>query len=124
MSSTGRSIASGATPKFKLWVSSGTAEGVFGDGKWRLLKAIEGEGSLSGAAKALGISYRKAWGDLRKAEECLDAALIDKSRGGRSGGGTDLTETGKRWLAAYSRFRADVEEAVARAYHEHIAAVL
>ena len=59
-------------PRSKLWISSDEAEGVFGDGKWRLLEAIEKDGSLNAASRSLGISYRKAWGDLKKAESCLD----------------------------------------------------
>ena len=70
----------------KLWLSSSDDEGIFGDGKWRLLRAIERESSLSAAAKALHISYRKAWGDLKKAEECLGIKFIEKHRGGDHGG--------------------------------------
>ncbi|MFH1732703.1 MAG: LysR family transcriptional regulator [Planctomycetota bacterium] len=111
-------------PRMKLWLSSAEAEGIFGDGKWRLLGAVEQQGSLSAAAAALKMSYRKAWGDLRKAEACLKIALIEKHRGGRAGGKTDLTDAGKKWLSAYSRFRSDAEKAVARAYEKHIRSLL
>ncbi len=53
--------------RFKLWLSTKDIEGVFGDGKWRLLEAIETKGSLSADSKMLSISYRKAWGYLKKA---------------------------------------------------------
>ena len=43
------------TPKCKLWLSTDRAEGVFGDGKWRLLKAIHAAGSLTAAAKSMRI---------------------------------------------------------------------
>jgi len=108
------------TARFKLWLCSSDAEGVFGDGKWRLLQAIDQTGSLRAAAKRLGISYRKAWGDLNKAEQHLHVHLIEKHRGGQSGGTTRLTEAGRRWLNAYSRFRADVEAATRQAYRIHI----
>ena len=106
--------------RFKLWLSSKDAEGVFGDGKWRLLKAIETERSLTGACELLGISYRKAWGDLKKAEECLDTLLLEKQRGGNMGGRTTLTEQGKKWVKAYTRFRRDIEKAVEKAYGKHL----
>ncbi|MHC4389442.1 MAG: winged helix-turn-helix domain-containing protein [Planctomycetota bacterium] len=106
--------------RFKLWLNTKDAQGVFGDGKWRLLKAIQTEGSLKAASKLLGISYRKAWGDLKKAERCLRTALIDKQRGGNTGGRTVLTEQGKRWLKAYTRFRRDIERAVEEAYGKYI----
>jgi len=102
--------------RFKLWLSSRESEGVFGDGKWRLLKAIEAKGSLKEACEMLGISYRKAWGDLKKAERCLNTPLLDKQRGGQRGGRTILTVEGKRWLKAYTQFRRDVEKGVEKAY--------
>jgi len=107
-------------PRFKLWLSSQDAEGVFGDGKWRLLEHIDSKGSLSAAAESLGISYRKAWGDLKKAEKCLGKALIERHRGGAAGGSTSLTEYGKHWLKAYSKFRAGIEEAAEKAYRKNL----
>ncbi len=106
--------------RFKLWLSTQDVEGVFGDGKWRLLKAIKTEGSLKAAAESLRISYRKAWGDLKKAEECLDIALVKKQRGGSLGGRTGLTDKGKKWVEAYAKFRGDIEEAAEKAYEKHI----
>lgn len=106
--------------RFKLWLSTKNVEGVFGDGKWRLLRAIDSEGSLNAASKALRISYRKAWGDLKKAQEALNIALVEKQRGGILGGQTTLTDQGKKWVKAYMRFRDDTEKAVEKAYEKHI----
>ena len=110
--------------RFKLWLSTKDVEGVFGDGKWRLLKAIETEGSLSAASQKLGISYRKAWGDLKKAQEALNITLVEKQRGGRSGGKTSLTDKGKKWIQAYAGFRSDIEKATEKAFKKHIKALL
>jgi molybdate transport system regulatory protein len=90
--------------RFRLWLNSRDVDGAFGDGKWRLLKAIEAEHSLRLASEALGISYRKAWGDLKKAQEGLNVTLVEKQRGGRLGGQTVLTEQGRKWVKAYARF--------------------
>jgi len=98
--------------KFKLWISTENREGVFGDGKWRLLNAIEDKGSLKGAAEYLGISYRKAWGDLKKAEAGLGIKFIEKTRGGQYGGKTILTADGKNWIKAYTNFRLDIKKKV------------
>ena len=111
-------------PHFKLWLSSSASEGVFGDGKWRLLGAIEATGSLRAAADSLGMSYRKAWGDLKKAEEQLGVLLVERRRGGSSGGRTTVTTDGRRWLAAYSRFRGQIEDATQRAFKSNIAELL
>ena len=105
-------------PKIKLWLNGEGVEGVFGDGKWRLLKGIESTGSLRAASERLGISYRKAWGDLKKAQDALGIVLIEQQRGGRRGGRSTLTEQGKRWLVAYSRFRRDVEAMVQTSFEK------
>lgn len=94
----------GLHPNCRLWLFCEQRTGVFGDGKVRLLKEIEQSGSLRQAALHLGISYRKAWGDLKKAEACLGVRLIERSRGGITGGQSLLTEDGRRWVEAWTVF--------------------
>lgn len=108
-------VLEGVTPGFKMWLSR-SGEGAFGHGKWQLLEAIHREGSLRAAADALGISYRKAWGDLRKAERVLGIAFLERHRGGLEGGESCLTEDGKKWLKEYGRFQSEVEDHMARAF--------
>ena len=103
-------------PNFKLWIYSREDDGVFGDGKVRLLKAIDDQGSLREAATSLKISYRKAWGDIKKAEDCLRLKLVEKSRGGAGGGQTSLTPEGKRCIVAYTKFRQEADAHVRRAF--------
>ena len=111
-------------PRLKLWFDNDGVSGVFGDGKWRLLKAIEDTESLSAASRSLRISYRKAWGDLKKAQDALGTALVQKQRGGSAGGKTVLTEDGRRWIEAYALFRRDVETTVERAFEKRIEGLL
>jgi len=106
-------------PRFKLWLSDADVEGLFGDGKYRLLKSIEAKESLRAASEALHISYRKAWGDLKKAQDAMGVALVERQRGGSDGGRTVLTEQGRQWLEAYSRFRGDVEVAVEKSFEKY-----
>jgi molybdate transport system regulatory protein len=111
-------------PRFRLWLATTDDRSPFGHGKWRLLAAIEREGSLRASAEALGISYRKAWGDLQKAERILGVKLTVPQRGGTSGGSTVLSDEGRRWLRAYDHFEAEVAEAVTRAYRRTIKKML
>jgi molybdate transport system regulatory protein len=92
----------------RVWFYREGAPGVFGDGKARLLASIQRAGSLKQACEATGISYRKAWGDLRKAEACLGVALLYRVRGGRGGGGTKLTPAAIHYLRIYRRFQERV----------------
>ena len=83
---------------YKIWFSSEGGQNIMGDGKIKLLKAINEMGSLKAATNLLKISYRKAWGDIKKAEDILGFQLINKLRGGPAGGSSSLTEEGKRLI--------------------------
>ena len=107
-------------PRIKLWLCSEDNEGIFGDGKYRLLESIRDTGCLSTAAKALGMSYRKAWGDIAKAEERLGVKLVDRRRGGQDGGHTSLTEAGEKVMCAYAEFRDHVEQQVNETFEKHL----
>jgi molybdate transport system regulatory protein len=107
-------------PRVRLWIESPDRSGSFGDGKMRLLQAIDEEGSLRAAAKRLGISYRKAWGDLKKAESCFSEPLLIKSRGGKDGGRTALTLEGHALIDAYLAFRHKVDGAVQESFFEFL----
>lgn len=101
----------------KLWIYSEGRPGVFGDGKARLLEELDRRGSLREAASALGISYRKAWGDLRKAEQTIGQPLLDRSRGGSGGGGSTLTAEARRLLHAYRLMCAGIDAAIATQFN-------
>lgn len=96
------SSSSKAKPSFKIWLE--TEEGyVFGPGVYSLLKKIGETGTLKGAAETLGMSYRFAWGLLKKAEERLGEPLVESHKGGRSGGGGfEITNVGRRFLREFS----------------------
>jgi molybdate transport repressor ModE-like protein len=85
-------------PASKIWLE--TDEGyVFGPGVYSLLKAIKDKGTLKEASQSLDMSYRYAWGLIKKAEEKLGAPLIEASKGGRRGGGSShITELGAHFI--------------------------
>ncbi len=89
---------------YKVWLSSPDGEGILGDGRLTLLKTIDKVGSIRAAANELKISYRKAWGNLKKAESLLNFTLIETSRGGKTGGKTILTQEAKTLIDAYEAF--------------------
>ncbi len=107
-------------PHIKIWLSTPDAEIVFGSGKCRLLQAIDQLGSLSAAAESLNISYRKAWGDLKKAEQHIGKQLIIKNRGGSGGGQTSLTPEGAKLVKAYLVFVKEVKQQTAASYNKLI----
>ncbi len=77
--------------KSRIWIESDT--GVFlGEGRVRLLKAIDHCGSISEAAKALGISYKKAWKLVKSMNESSSQEMVVKTKGGSGGGKSELTD--------------------------------
>jgi molybdate transport system regulatory protein len=107
-------------PQVKLWLNSEHSQDSFGDGKWHLLETIGKTESLKSTCQLLGISYRKAWGDLKKAEQCLDLTLVTSSRGGKIRGRSNLTAEGMAWMKAYSKFHQYVENAAETAYQKYL----
>jgi molybdate transport system regulatory protein len=77
-----------------------------------LLVAVEEVSSIVTAAKNLKISYRKAWGLLREVEDMIGFKLIEKHRGGASGGKTLLTKEGTALVAAYRDLNGEIEVAM------------
>jgi molybdate transport repressor ModE-like protein len=66
-------------------------------------------GTLKEAATELGMSYRYAWGLIKKAEEKLGEPLLTAHKGGRSGGGgAELTERGKQFLVEFQKLREQI----------------
>ena len=86
--------------KFKVWIEK-DGEVVFSSAREELLKEIDREGSINKAAKKLGISYKKAWLLIKHMEERLGYPILEKKRGGVSGGGSKLTDAGKELLKLY-----------------------
>ena len=85
-----------------------------GPGKVSLLEAIHSAGSLSGAARQLHISYRRAWDMLDSINRVFSAPLVESAAGGARGGGARLTPRGLALLDAYRDLEASVNETVAR----------
>lgn len=103
---------------YKLWLSNITGDGIIGDDTFRLMKKIHTTGSLSASAKELGISYRKAWGDIREAEELIGYPLTVGTRGGMQGGTTVLTDKARKLLEAYDALHVKLDDMVEEAYKE------
>ena len=93
-------------------------EKFFGEGPARLMRAVEATGSLRAAATSMGMAYTKALKLIRNAENTLNFPLINRSVGGKDGGGSYLTEEGKEWLERYENYRDACKEANSKLYLE------
>ena len=102
-------------PRLRILLGSAIA---MGPGKAELLEAIAAEGSISKAARRMGMSYRRAWLLVEAMNDSFRAPLVTAARGGSGGGGAEVTELGHQ---ALSRYRA-MEDRAATALAEEMAA--
>jgi molybdate transport system regulatory protein len=72
-----------------------------GPGKIALLESIQATGSISAAARKLGMSYRRAWLLVEEINESLQEPAVTAATGGRQGGGAVLTPSGERVVELY-----------------------
>jgi molybdate transport system regulatory protein len=86
--------------KSRIWIE---ADGniLLGEGRVSLLKGIEGTGSLSKAAKSIGMSYKKAWSLIDAVNSRAEKPVTTSSIGGKGGGGATLTPYGKSLVVAF-----------------------
>ncbi len=83
------------------------SEMVLGEGRLVLLKKIDELGSLSKAAKSMGMSYRKAWGLVTKMNIQCHQKLVILKTGGENGGGAILSDFGKNLMIQFEELLHD-----------------
>ena len=92
--------------KIHLWFEK--QDGVyFGRGRYELLRLIDELGSLKLAAEKIGMSYRGAWGKIKKTEEVIGESLIHKENNKE---GYKLTKFGRDFVDEFSRYYDDVTD--------------
>jgi molybdate transport repressor ModE-like protein len=97
-------------PNYKLWYER-DGEYIFGPGACAILKAIHEEGTITKGAKKLGMSYRYAWGVIKKIEQKLGLRVVETYKGGTvGGGGAKVTEYGLMLIDAFTTLNSKFEE--------------
>ena len=100
--------------KFHLRGASRGAAFALGPGKVALLEAIAETGSITAAARRLGMSYRRAWILVDETNRCLVRPAVRTAAGGTHGGGTALTALGDELVRRYRRLERRTEIAAER----------
>jgi molybdate transport system regulatory protein len=98
--------------RFRLRIAKG-ADIAVGPGKVDLLEAIAATGSITAAAKQLGMSYRRAWLLVDTMQRCFKQPVVDAEAGGQRGGGTALTPLGAEIVRRYRECEALAAKAAA-----------
>lgn len=98
--------------KLKAQLLCGDAPAM-GPGKAELLETIARVGSIAGAARELGMSYRRAWILVDEMNRCWVTPLVEARSGGGARSGARLTECGRRVLDAYRGLESSLASAAA-----------
>jgi len=101
----------------KVWLEV-DGEPLLGDGRERLLRLIDECGSINGAARQMGLTYRRAWGLLQAMEAKLDAPLVLREKGGTGGGSSTLTAEARELLERFDRLRAGLNQTIDQKFAE------
>ena len=103
------------TPRLRIMMGAIVS---LGPGKAALLEAINRAGSISAAAREMGMSYRRAWNLIEAMNGDFRLPLVKKISGGVGGGGAAVTTAG---FEALERYRL-IEKKAARAVRNEIEA--
>lgn len=101
----------------KVWLEV-DGQAFLGDGRYRILAAIECGGSINAAARQLGLSYRKIWTQLQAMEQHAPFKLLERRTGGKGGGETRLTAAAQELLLSYRNLREQVNHAADQGFEE------
>jgi molybdate transport system regulatory protein len=112
--------SSPGSPEVRFRMRIRQAESVaIGPGKVDLLEAVQKHGSISAAARSLGMSYRRAWLLIDELNRTLKSPATVSEAGGAAGGGCVLTPVGEKIIFLYR----DIEEQAARTCAPQISAL-
>jgi molybdate transport system regulatory protein len=105
------SARSPARPQIRIMFRKAIA---MGPGKADLLRAIGETGSISAAARQMGMSYRRAWLLVDTMNQAFKSPVVVTLTGGKAGGGAAVTEFGKEVLQRYSAMEKKAGASVAK----------
>ena len=98
-----------STPRLRILMGAAVA---LGPGKADLLDAVEQAGSISAAARDMGMSYRRAWILIEALNRDFKEPLVETSAGGSGGGGARVTAAGQEALRRYRAMEYKASAAV------------
>ena len=81
----------------------------FGPGVYELLKGIEDTGSIQAASAEMRMSYTKCWRIIQREERETGFAFLNRKKGGKDGGKSELTEEGRVFMQKYIAMDADIK---------------
>ena len=100
--------------RVRLRIYLGKDEHKLGPGKVQLLEAIREHGSISAAARSMGMAYRHAWELVDDLNRCFRSPVVAASTGGRAGGGAEITPLGEELIQRFHAMEKATRRAIGR----------
>lgn len=100
--------------KVRVWVERDGRK-VLGPGRVELLGHIDRLRSISAAAKAMSMSYRRAWELVQDMNEAAGVPLVTTNTGGSGGGGAEVTPHGQEAIRLYQQLIAEFDRTTSQA---------
>jgi molybdate transport system regulatory protein len=104
---------SGIQADGRLWLEKDTRP-LAGRGRIALLRHISATGSISAAARAVGMSYKAAWDAVDAMNNLAEQPLVERRAGGLHGGGTRVTDYGTQLIRVYEKAEAEYRRFLTR----------
>ena len=99
--------------KVRVWVERDGRK-VLGPGRVELLGHIDRLRSITAAAKAMSMSYRRAWELVQDMNEAAGMPLVEANTGGTGGGGAAVTDHGREAIRLYHQLVAEFDHTAAK----------
>lgn len=96
----------------QVWMTVGEQK-LGGQDRMALLSAIASHGSITAAAKAVGLSYKGAWDAIEAMNNLAGEPLLERAAGGKGGGGTRLTARGAQLVENFAKIEEEHRKFVA-----------
>lgn len=104
--------------KVKVWIEDEHKNLIFGSGKTEILRQIEQTGSISEAAKKVGMNYKKAWSHIKILEEYIEDDLVLTKKGQAQDSGSKLTLKAQELMKLYKTLDEDIKEYSTKRFKE------
>lgn len=98
----------------RFWLIGANKSGYLGVGKVRLMELIDELGSISQAAKTLGMSYKRAWSLIEEVNKIGNLPYVTKEVGGAGGGHASLTDAGRKAIGQYRELETELRQFIAQ----------
>lgn len=97
----------------RIWLEAAAGERFMGIGRLELLQHIKQTGSINQAAKAMSMSYKRAWDLVRSMNMQAQTPLVVTQTGGAAGGGAVISAEGEKFLTYYQGLHERFQQFIA-----------